>query len=70
MFWSNDYMVRPLNSWAIIPLRQIAQVHRGRHHVTTLKMFSNRTKNTECTNTQNVSSAAFHSYHAHTAASP
>ncbi|KAF9531953.1 polysaccharide lyase family 8 protein [Crepidotus variabilis] len=28
-------------------------VHRGSNYVTTLKMFSSRTKNTECTNSQN-----------------
>ncbi|KAK0506120.1 polysaccharide lyase family 8 protein [Armillaria luteobubalina] len=31
-------------------------VHRGKEYVTTLKMFSSRTKNTECTNSENVSS--------------
>ncbi|KZT30416.1 polysaccharide lyase family 8 protein [Neolentinus lepideus HHB14362 ss-1] len=42
MFYNNDYMARLHLS-----------VHRGSGYVTTLKMFSTRTKNTECTNSQN-----------------
>lgn len=31
------------------------KVHRGRNYVSTLKMYSSRTKNTECLNLANVS---------------
>jgi hypothetical protein len=33
-------------------------VHRGKGFVTTVKMFSTRTKNTECINSQNVSTSS------------
>ncbi|KAL7285292.1 hypothetical protein ACG7TL_000387 [Trametes sanguinea] len=41
MFYANDYMFLP------------KQVQRGSGYVTTLKMYSTRTKNGECTNSQN-----------------
>lgn len=53
MFWSNDYMVRFENLPSLCYLT-VQQVHRGDYHVTTVKMFSSRTKNSECTNSQNV----------------
>ena len=56
MFYTNDYMVsyqgpRSCHSGFLTYF----QVHRGPGYVSTLKMYSNRTKNTECLNSQNVS---------------
>jgi hypothetical protein len=56
MFYANDYMVSSRSHF--IGARHsfpINQVHRGPGYVTTLRMYSSRTKNTECTNSQNVS---------------
>jgi hypothetical protein len=53
LFWSNDYMVR----LRLVPLGRRSvrvQVHRGSNYVTTLKMYSSRTNNTEDINSQNV----------------
>lgn len=57
MFWDNDYMVR-LSLKSIIKYRDRdkIKVNRGPGYVSTLKMFSIRTQNTECNNSQNVSS--------------
>lgn len=54
MFYANDYMVRKLSPLQYNRQRYI-QVHRGRNYVSTLKMYSSRTLNTECVNAQNVS---------------
>lgn len=60
MFFANDYMVRihahldRSRHWQIS--HNFMQVQRGPGYVTTVKMYSNRTKNTECLNDQNVSS--------------
>jgi hypothetical protein len=59
MFYDNDYMVfihvflNKLNAYS-------TKVHRGHNYVTTVKMFSSRTKNSECANSQNVSNRDFH----------
>lgn len=54
MFYNNDYMVSflPDNDYRTGLTHQ--QVHRGRGYVTTMRMYSNRTRNTECVNSQNV----------------
>lgn len=55
MFYANDYMVRSLFFfWLLQFTVYIKQVHRGNGYVSTLKMYSSRTSNTECTNSQNV----------------
>jgi hypothetical protein len=54
-FFSNDYTVCPTNVRCFCSvLKALFQVHRGSNYVSTLKMYSSRTKNTEYTNTQNV----------------
>lgn len=54
MFYDNDYMVW-FSRDVITSLLTSLQVHRGPGYVTSVKMYSTRSKNTECTNTQNVS---------------
>ena len=53
MFYDNDYMV----SQPILPsfntLKMGRKVQRGSNYVTTLKMYSTRSENTECTNLAN-----------------
>jgi hypothetical protein len=58
MFYSNDYMVYPTACAGYNSLTRCDQVHRGTDYVTTLKMYSSRTKNTEYSNSQNVRLAA------------
>jgi len=52
-FYSNDYMVRGSINNQSARLTHF-QVQRGPGYVSTLKMYSTRTKNTECVNLQNV----------------
>lgn len=54
MFYANDYMVR-LQRFSGFPYQAYAvwQVHRGPGYVSSLRMYSSRTLNTECVNTQN-----------------
>lgn len=55
MFYVEDYMVGTfLASIKCFLTRNFVKVHRGSNYVTSVKMFSNRTKNTECINTENV----------------
>jgi len=55
MFYAEDYMVGAfLTSIQYLLTRNFMKVHRGSNYVTSVKMFSNRTKNTECINSQNV----------------
>jgi hypothetical protein len=54
MFYANDYMVSGTYRVLGAAITGI-QVHRGKNYVSTLKMYSTRTKNTEYTNNQNVS---------------
>jgi hypothetical protein len=55
MFYAEDYMVGVfLASIQYFLTRNFMKVHRGSNYVTSVKMFSNRTKNTECINSQNV----------------
>ena len=56
MFWANDFMVithtvRP----SVRPLLTTWQVHRSKNYVTSLKMYSSRTTNSECINLANPS---------------
>ena len=60
MFYTSDYMVCGLHTTKVLEmLTSPCKVHRGSSYVSTLKMYSNRTKNTECTNSQNVSPCNF-----------
>lgn len=64
MFYDNDYMVCSmiffsLESSCSLFSFIIFKVHRGKNYVSTIKMFSTRTVNTECTNSQNVSVLSF-----------
>jgi hypothetical protein len=54
MFFANDYMVS--SSFFVRPvlLTCAPKVTRGPGYVTTVRMYSNRTINTECLNSQNV----------------
>jgi hypothetical protein len=55
MFYAEDYMVGTFfASIQYLFTLNFLKVHRGSNYVTSVKMFSNRTKNTECTNSQNV----------------
>lgn len=55
MFYTNDYMVCFSITSILIATDITVQVHRGRNYVSTIKMWSTRTRHTECTNSQNVS---------------
>lgn len=55
MFYANDYMVSTDTSREDSDPNYPSQVQRGEGYVTTLRMFSSRTQNTECVNSQNVS---------------
>jgi hypothetical protein len=52
-FYNNDYMVSRCSNSPKSSLTYF-QVQRGPGYVSTLKMYSTRTRNTECVNTQNV----------------
>jgi len=55
MFYANDYMVGDQGSQCHHSgFLTWFQIHRGSGYVSTLKMYSTRTKNTECLNSQNV----------------
>ena len=55
VFYANDYMVSLLREpLSISHVLTGEQVQRGEGYVSTLKMYSTRMKNTECTNSQNV----------------
>jgi hypothetical protein len=55
MFFDADYMVGSVSMRKNFRfLTSSSKVTRGSGYVTTLKMYSNRTKNTECTNSENV----------------
>jgi hypothetical protein len=54
MFFANDYMVGRVCSFAPVLLTLVPKVTRGPGYVTTVRMYSNRTINTECLNFQNV----------------
>lgn len=55
MFFANDYMVSSFFLFARVVLLTLApKVTRGPGYVTTVRMYSNRTINTECLNFQNV----------------
>ena len=55
MFYTNDYMVSSQGSrYCHSSFLTKFQIHRRSGYVSTLKMYSNRTKNTECLNSQNV----------------
>jgi hypothetical protein len=60
MFYASDYMVCVFHAMKVLEmLTSLCKVHRGSNYVSTLKMYSNRTKNAECTNSQNVSPCNF-----------
>jgi hypothetical protein len=52
-FYNNDYMVIEVSTTRKFSLTH-CQVQRGPGYVSTLKMYSTRTRNTECVNLQNV----------------
>ncbi|RXW22963.1 hypothetical protein EST38_g2892 [Candolleomyces aberdarensis] len=52
-FYTNDYMVSGAILTGKIKHTDFSQVHRGPKYVSTLRMYSKRTSNTECVNTQN-----------------
>ena len=54
-YYSNDYMARSGNYLIVVYTDVYFQVRRGPGYVSTLKMYSTRTRNSECTNSQNVS---------------
>ena len=57
MFWNNDYMVRLSPKGIMSTDHDKIKVNRGSGYVSTIKMYSIRTQNTECNNSQNVSSS-------------
>jgi hypothetical protein len=56
MFYANDYMVNIFQVYHSVCLTGIVvyQIHRGPNHVSALKMWSARTRDSECLNSQNV----------------
>ncbi|KAJ2927182.1 hypothetical protein H1R20_g9933, partial [Candolleomyces eurysporus] len=52
-FYTNDYMVSGAILAGKVKRTDFSQVHRGPKYVSTLKMYSKRTSNTECVNAQN-----------------
>jgi hypothetical protein len=54
MFFANDYMVGLFFFVCAVLLTLVPKVTRGPGYVTTVRMYSNRTVNTECLNFQNV----------------
>ena len=58
MFWDNDYMVRLSPKYNIMKCPDLdakTKVNRGSGYVASVRMYSTRTQNTECDNSQNVS---------------
>ncbi|KAJ3576650.1 hypothetical protein NP233_g291 [Leucocoprinus birnbaumii] len=53
MFYDNDYMVGAQSHLSQPALLTAHKVHRGKTYVSTVKMYSSRTENTECINSQN-----------------
>jgi hypothetical protein len=53
-FYNNDYMVSTSVEIGLPSFSRNFQVQRGKGYVSTLKMYSTRTINTECLNSQNV----------------
>lgn len=53
MFYTNDYMVRTAKNVRNRFTDAAGQVHRGQNYMITLKMYSKRTENAECVNSQN-----------------
>ena len=54
MFFANDYMASRYPVAKDASLTILIQVQRGPGYLTSVRMYSNRTRNTECTNNQNV----------------